>query len=191
MNAKPHSDPALFEEQQRFAPGWIFFVFLITAPVVLMQAFGTYQQLVRRQPWGTHPASDQGLLWADLLVLVVCCGVAWLVSSICMTVRVTRQLLDVNFYPVRHKRIRLSDISTAFVRSFSPMLEYCGWGLRLSIKGNGWGYFLRGDQGVQLLLRDGTKMLVGSQDPARLLSALRQVQPSIAPDKPMFTQEAS
>jgi hypothetical protein len=186
MASRAQYENPLFAEEQKFAPGWVFLALVVTLPVLVLQGVATYQQFVMRRPWGNNPASDRGLLLADALVVLVCGGVAWLVASIRLTVRVSRELLDVHFFPVRHKRIPVGDIAGAFVRSFSPLGEYGGWGLRLSLRGNGWGYFLRGDRGVQLVLRSGSKMLVGSQRPDQLLAAVHQAQPAIAP-QPIFT----
>jgi hypothetical protein len=180
MADRAQFESPLFDEEQKFAPGWVFVALVVTLPVLVLQGVATYQQFAMRRPWGNNPASDRGLLLADALVVLVCGGVAWLVASIRLTVRVSRELLDVHFFPVRHKRIPVGDIASAFVRSFSPLGEYGGWGLRLSLRGNGWGYFLRGDRGVQLVLRNGSQMLVGSQRPDQLLAAVHQAQPAIS-----------
>lgn len=179
-------EPPIFDETQRFARVWFWVVALATAPVAALQAYGTYQQLALGRPWGNHPASNQGLLWVDLLVLLACGGTLWIVSAARLEVHVTRELLDVNFFPLRHKRIRLADILDARPRSFSPIAEFGGWGLRWSVLGNGWGYFMRGSEGVQLILADGKKMLVGSQQPERLASVLQQLRPAAAPQTTMF-----
>lgn len=57
------------------------------------------------------------------------------------------------------------------VRTYSPLKEYGGWGIRYG--SNGKAYNVSGNQGVQLEFRDGKRLLVGSQLPLELLNALR------------------
>ena len=57
------------------------------------------------------------------------------------------------------------------VRRYSPLLEYGGWGVRLGPKG--WAYITTGNQGVQLRLRRGRPVLIGSAHAHELEAAIR------------------
>ena len=54
--------------------------------------------------------------------------------------------------------------------TYSPLVEYGGWGIR------GWGKNValnaRGNRGVRLMLMDGRRVLVGSQRAEELAAAL-------------------
>lgn len=69
------------------------------------------------------------------------------------------------------RMIPLSEIASAEVRTYSPIMEYGGWGIRWGPGGKA--YNARGNRGVQLVLRSGERVLVGSQRPEELLGALR------------------
>ena len=57
-----------------------------------------------------------------------------------------------------------------------PILEYGGWGIRYSPFGKGWAYNVRGNQGVQLELANGQRILVGSQRADELARAIGQAK---------------
>ena len=58
------------------------------------------------------------------------------------------------------------------MRTYSSFKEYGGWGVRSS-RSNGRAYNAYGDQGVQLIAGDKDLILIGSQRPEELLTAIR------------------
>jgi hypothetical protein len=77
--------------------------------------------------------------------------------------------------PLAHRRIRPDEIDAAYVRTYRPLWEYGGWGIRWGWAGRA--YNARGNRGVQLVLKDGARVLIGSQQPDELLSAIRAIAP--------------
>ena len=56
-----------------------------------------------------------------------------------------------------------TEIDQVYVRKYSPMMEYGGWGIR---KGkSGWAYTMRGNYGIHIVKKDGKQILVGTQHP--------------------------
>lgn len=53
------------------------------------------------------------------------------------------------------------------VRTYNPMGEYGGWGLKYGLK-SGKAVNLSGNKGLQLYLKTGKKILIGTQQPERL-----------------------
>lgn len=78
--------------------------------------------------------------------------------------------LRVRLVPLPFRRIPLADVASAEVRTYRPLREYGGWGIRWGRAGMA--YNARGNRGVQLVLKDGRRVLIGSQEPERLLAAL-------------------
>lgn len=68
------------------------------------------------------------------------------------------------------RSIEIREIESAEAREYRPLVEYGGWG----IKGGkaGWAYNVHGNRGVQLKLRDGKHLLIGSQRPGELEKAI-------------------
>jgi len=110
------------------------------------------------------------LLLAIAPVVVVL--VAALISLSHLDVDVTDQGVSIAFrylWPTR--RIRFAEIIGLEVRRYNPLLEYGGWGVRLGPRG--WGYMTTGNEGVQLRLRKGMPVLIGSARPRELEAAIR------------------
>ena len=113
---------------------------------------------------------DDALLLAIAPVVVVL--VASLISLSHLDVDVTDQGVSIAFrylWPTR--RIRFAEIVGLEVRRYNPLLEYGGWGVRLGPRG--WGYMTTGNEGVQLRLRKGIPVLIGSARPRELEAAIR------------------
>jgi hypothetical protein len=112
----------------------------------------------------------------DALLLAVAPVVVVLVASLIslshLDVDVTERGVSIAFrylWPTR--RIGFGDIVGLEVRRYNPLLEYGGWGVRLGPKG--WGYMTSGNEGVQLRLRNGLPVLIGSARPRELEAAIR------------------
>lgn len=48
------------------------------------------------------------------------------------------------------------------MRTYSPIKEYGGWGYRITLK-NGKAFNVTGNKGIQLVLKSGKKLLIGTQ----------------------------
>ena len=71
-----------------------------------------------------------------------------------------------------YRRIMPVDaIASVEVVQYHPIRDYGGWGLRFGRDGERI-YNARGDRGVRLRLRDGSRLLIGSQRPDDLALAI-------------------
>ncbi|MHC4084232.1 MAG: DUF6141 family protein [Planctomycetota bacterium] len=82
--------------------------------------------------------------------------------------------LYVRFYPmhIRFKKFSGQDLAEHYCRTYKPIREYGGWGIRCSFTGKGKAYNVSGNKGVQLVLTNGKKLLIGSQKPDELAAAI-------------------
>ena len=148
-----------YHEEQRFH-GAILGV-LIAAIVVV--AVVTVVEVVAGRP---------AELWLVVVGPLVVLVVAVLLSLSHLDVDVTQEGVTIAFrYVWPARRIAFSEIVGLEVRRYSPLLEYGGWGVRLGPKG--WGYMTGGNEGVQLRLRKGLPVLIGSARPRELEAAIR------------------
>jgi len=86
---------------------------------------------------------------------------------------VTRDAVEVRFgylLPMYRRTIARADIAEARAETYSPIGEFGGWGIR-GLGGNV-ALNARGNRGVRLTLRDGRRILIGSQRPEELAAAL-------------------
>lgn len=159
MNAA--TEAVLFEEEQRFRQPWLW-ALLLGIMVIEFAAF----VLVAEQ------AAGGGGLFIFAGALVVLLGIIWLMYSLRLTVRVYPDRLHIHFFPLVRREIPLDEIASYEARTYRPLLEYGGWGLRYSFTGNGRAYNVSGHRGVQLTLRDGERLLIGSQRADELADAI-------------------
>jgi hypothetical protein len=148
----------MFEEHQSFRQPWLWAMMLGILGVMLVLA------LLAPEP-GTVP-------W--LLVCLVL-AVALLLYSVRMSVRVDRQAVRISFFPLWHKTVSLTDIVCWEARTYRPLLEYGGWGIRYGFD-SGWAYNIRGNRGVQLELANGKRILIGSQRAEELARAIGEAK---------------
>lgn len=100
-----------------------------------------------------------------LIMLVVVVGIAVPLLFLLMRLdtRADESGITINMSPLtRQKFFHYSEIETAEARDYHPIIEYGGWGVRRSLK-NGYAYNMTGTRGVQLVLKDGKRILIGSQ----------------------------
>jgi hypothetical protein len=92
-----------------------------------------------------------------------------------LSVRVDTEAIRINFFPVWKKTIPLAEVVRWEARTYRPILGYGGWGIRYSF-GKGWAYNARGNQGVQLELANGQRILIGSQRAEELAGAIGEAK---------------
>ena len=138
----PPRDAALFHEDQSFRRTWIW-------PLVLLPAGLTWYfflaQIVFLRPMGANPAPDW-FVWVLLALFGI--GFPWMMFALRMSVMVTHEALYVRYFPFLNHRIPIGEISRCSPRTYSPIGEYGGWGIRGF--GNNRAYNVSGNRGVQL-----------------------------------------
>ena len=164
-----------FYEQQRLRQPWIWVIGLAASLALFcIPAYGLYQQLVLGQPFGNRPMSDLGFVIFALFAFGIAVGLPWLLYNTHLTVWISDEYIHIRYFPFVRKRIPLRHIAHAGVRTYHPILEYGGWGIRMSLRGRGWAFTVGGNRGVQLHFKSGKRMLIGSQKPEELLQAIRR-----------------
>jgi hypothetical protein len=145
----------VFEENQSFRQPWLWALMLATLAVLLVASLLSPEGQV--VPW---------------VVLGVTLAAALLLYSMRLSVQVDSEAVRIHFYPLWKKTIPLGDIVRWEARTYRPLLEYGGWGIRYSPFGQGWAYNVRGNRGVQLELADGQRTLIGSRRAEALARAI-------------------
>lgn len=145
----------LFSETQRFRHPLLW--------IPLMGGMGIYLlALLRGVPGGTP---DQAL---DLGPSLAGGGILLLAMLFFLGLRLETRLdeegVHVRFAPLSRpgERIAWEAVDRAWVRSYHPIREYGGWGIRMGLGGRGRAWNVQGNTGLQLVLKDGRRILVGT-----------------------------
>jgi hypothetical protein len=155
-----------FHEEQRLTQWWIRLIAVIVAG---LGWWAFIAQIVLGEPWGNRPAPDW-VVW--LIFLLMGIGLPALLLFAKLTVTVTDEAVRIRWIPFAWRTIPLADIEAAEARTYRPLLEYGGWGVRWA-PGRGMAWNASGDRGVQLVLASGKRILIGSQRAKELERAIR------------------
>ena len=137
-----------FHEEQRFGP-WVWAVLVIVAVPVTIAALGLA---------GRDPAALAAILVGPLVVA----GVTALLAMAKLVTDVDERGIHVSFHllwPTRH--IPFDDVQRAHATEYSPLVDYGGWGVRLSWRG--WAFNTGGAEGVLVETKSGKRIMIGSR----------------------------
>ena len=157
----------LFSERQKFNQWWLWVLIIVFNIIFLSQIFGLLNN--------ERTASGKP---TNTTMILICVGVNAIVFMLFIFSRLVTQIrpdgIYVKFFPfhLSFKHYPWETISKAYIRTYSPISEYGGWGLRYGIFGAGKAFNVSGDQGLQLEFLNHKKLLIGTQKPEELENAL-------------------
>lgn len=159
---------ALFTEKQKFTQWWIWLLLLGFNGMII---FALIYQAGLGRPFGNHPISDSGL-WVMAIVTAL---VSIFFASVRLETRISSEGIHVRFFPLhsKEKTYHWEDIERAYLRSYHPLNEYGGWGLRIS--GRGQAYNISGNKGIQIEFRSGQRLLIGTQKEKQVKQVLEDL----------------
>lgn len=169
----------LFQEVQQMRQNKIIWLVFVLYPLVaLMILWGTFSQLVLDKPFGDNPTSDLGLILTNIFTFVIMGGIFWLLMAANLTTEVRTDGIYVRYPPFVRKfqAYHWDDLAEIYVRKYRPIWEYGGWGWRAGLMGKGQAYNIRGNQGLQFVMQNGKRLLIGTQKPDELQEAIEQAQ---------------
>jgi hypothetical protein len=153
----------LFKEQQKFRQWWIWIILVLVGVNSLWVTIHEFK-------------SGQGDIWDHIMLpfilLLLPASVIFLMLFIKLETEIKDDGIYVRFFPIQ-KRFRFyswDSIAEVYVRTYKPLAEYGGWGLRGS--GNNRALNIAGKEGLQLIMQDGRKLLIGTQKPQEITGVL-------------------
>lgn len=158
-----------FEEQQHFRQWWLWAVLLLTTGVIW---FGFIYQVVLGNAWGSRPPPDW-VLWMCLALFGI--GLPWFFIALRLDTVVDEEAIRVRLRPFRWRTITHANVLECAARTYRPIREYGGWGIRYAPK-RGWAYNVHGNRGVHLTLMEGKPVLIGSQREEDLAAAINEAR---------------
>ena len=146
-----------FHEEQRFGR-WVWILIAVVAVPVFIGALGAARSGV-----GSVVAILVGP--ATIVAVLVLLALAKLVTDI------DERGIHISFHllwPTRH--IPLEDVQRAHATKYRPLVDYGGWGVRLSWKG--WAFNTGGAEGVLVETKSGKRIMIGSRHAKELEAAI-------------------
>lgn len=160
------STEILFSEKQRFKQWWLY---LLLGGTNAYFIFAAFKQIIIGNPFINNPISNSRLLYAlgtSLLITV-------LALSIKLETKIKQDGVYVRFFPLPFKRYPWDKILKSYIRKYSPLSEYGGWGYRYGSGGKA--FNISGNRGLQLEFTDKKKLLIGTQKPEEMEKILIEI----------------
>lgn len=164
------SNEVLFTERQKFKQWGLWLILLSINGLFL---YGIYKQVIGGQSFGNRPMSNSGLLITTGLTILL----TVLFINFRLDTMIKKDGIYVRFFPIhlKFKYYSWDTLTKSFVRRYSPIKEYGGWGLRFGLSGKGTAFNVSGDQGLQLEFTNHKKLLIGTNKPLELTEALNGI----------------
>lgn len=145
----------IFKEEQRFTQTWLIAIIAISTLIPVVTLVNEYID---------GKTSLNSLLRTMGIIIIV----SSLIFFFKLKTRIDENGIYYQFFPfhLSLKKIAWHEISSAKVRKYDPIYEYGGWGLKGSALWNrkkGVAINVSGDIGIQLQLKNGKKLLIGTQ----------------------------
>lgn len=157
-----------FREIQKMKQKWVWFIMILVIGIWL---WGFIQQVILGIPFGDRPATDLGLIIIGIIVIAP--FFILLKVKLIFEIRKDGLYYKMSLLMGKFKKIRPNDIGKYYIRTYNPLREYGGWGIR-----TGWGrksgkaYNMSGRIGLQLELKNNKKILLGTHKPEDLIKAM-------------------
>jgi hypothetical protein len=154
-----------FTETQKFRQWWLWLIMIVSTLVVP----GTL--LLAAQSGAEDIPAVAVLISAIVPILILV--MFWAMN---LHTEIDSTGVHYRFFPFHFSKRTISwdEIDSAVVRKYSPLGEYGGWGLRYTFR-NGRAVNVSGNMGLQLVLKTGKKILIGTQRAEEMGMVLRDL----------------
>lgn len=141
---------SVFYEKQKFTQWWLWLIIMIVIGFII------YNYIENRQYFSIGEII--GSFAVSILIFI-------LFFIIKLETKIDELGIRVLLFPfhLQFKYFPWKNIQKAYIREYSPIGEYGGWGLRMGLFGKGKAYNISGNIGLQLVFKDNKKLLIGTQ----------------------------
>ncbi|WP_439132787.1 hypothetical protein [Polaribacter sp.] len=163
----------VFKEEQRFTQLWLIVLIAISLIVPIVIILQEYLKEETKMTTTQFVLTTTGILASTLFFF-----------AFKLTSRIDEKGIYYKFFPfhLKFKQIMWNEISKAYVRTYDPIGEYGGWGLKGGFfwrKSKGSAINVSGDVGLQLELKSGKKLLLGTQKKTEVINVLKTYENKI------------
>lgn len=149
----------IFKETQRFNQWWLH---LVSTGLIAFLLYCFYNWFIAKEATGNVSPNN---VTGQIVVTVSIIPVVLFMYILKLKTWIDEIGVHYQFFPFHFskKTVRWNELKKCYVRTYSPIKEYGGWGYRISTGQQGKAFNVRGKQGIQLVLKTGKKLLIGTQ----------------------------
>lgn len=157
-------DKVPYQEKQKFNQPfvWIILVFFL-----IFQIYIIYQQIFLKSPVTNNPLPNPILIITTISPLVMIVAIIF----IRLETEINETGIVFGFVPFSKRRINWEEVQQAEVIDYGFI---GGWGLRFTFK-YGTVYNVRGRYGLSILLKNGKKLMIGTQKQEELRNHIKSL----------------
>lgn len=145
----------VFKEEQRFNQSWLIVLVFISAIIPIALIVKEYIE---------DPNAFSTLEF--ILIILLLLFFSGFIFILKLSTKIDEKGIHYKFFPLhsKYKTIAWNSINKAYVRTYNPISEYGGWGIKGGWnKSRGKAINVSGNIGVQLELKNGKKLLIGTR----------------------------
>jgi hypothetical protein len=159
-----------FTEIQRMRIWWVWGLLGV---LMVMYTYAALRQWYGPGNWGNNRSPD----WLLGVIMVFLLLVPVFVFIMKLETHFDAQGITFRFFPLHRKwqKYSWSDVERAWVRKYRPIAEFGGWGIRGLPGASSRAYSMSGDYGIQMVLKNGKRLLVGTQNALEAQQALERL----------------
>ncbi|MFH6604841.1 hypothetical protein ACEZ3G_15250 [Maribacter algicola] len=160
----------IFSETQRFDQWWIKLIYVAMIGFLLFCAYNWY---IANKPTGNVSAHDTT---AQIAIFLSIIPVLFLMYSFNLKTRIDDIGIHYRFFPfqLNDKTVRWEELQNCYVRKYSPIKEFGGWGYRGSFGKKRKALNVKGNKGIQLEFASGKRLLIGTQKEAEAKQVIQR-----------------
>lgn len=161
----------LFKEEQKFTRLWILVLMTVSFLVPLFLLGNELANSIKKHE------DDLTVVFAAFLSVLIIGGVLILLfSKMKLVTEIGETKIAFKFPPLirNWKIIEKEEIERFEVRQYKPIQEYGGWGIKATNPKNK-AYHVRGNVGLQFFLKNGNKILIGTQKKQTIEHAMNKI----------------
>ncbi|MEA5403783.1 DUF6141 family protein [Arcicella sp. DC2W] len=160
----------LFSEKQRFTQIWVWLLLLS----INWLYFGPYikDEFFPDPPFISKVYNFLPEFYIGVVIIMLT-NIFFIIIKLETKIKVDG--IYVRFFPIHlsFKFYTWEDLDQCFVREYRPLLDYAGWGYRGSSKKRV--LTVSGNKGIHLVMKDGTKLLIGTKKPDEVIEVLEKL----------------
>ena len=147
----------IFIEEQRFNQWWLWTI-LLGSMLISLYTVSQKENMT---------LSDYAIPGSIFLVVLL------LIYSCKLKTRIDEKGIHLQFFPFHLKTVSYpwNELYNVEVLKYSPIMDYGGWGLRISRKGKA--FNVKGDVGIKIQTADGKTRMIGTQDGENAKQAIK------------------
>ena len=165
-----------YSEIQRFRQPWLWSILIS----VWISAIGTLGFVVDRPLVqdifnDNSSINDSGLKVLLILAIVLVTALIVLFAKAKLITQIDKKFISYKFFPLHksYRKIDWKSVVKSEVVTYQPLSQYGGWGIRAGK--NGKVFSVSGNRGLQIVLRTGERILIGTTKANELSMAINKL----------------